>query len=58
VTGEDVIVLVTEYAESEIIRVGDVDAIMMSEESIGVDRPVGFRIFEMCDVKRVGREGK
>jgi hypothetical protein len=58
VTGEDVIVLVSEYAESEIIGVRDVDAIMMSEESIGVDGPVGFRIFEMCDVKRVGRKGK
>ena len=52
------IMLVVEYVELEIIRVRDVDAIMMLEESIGVDRPVGFRIFEMGNVERVGRKGK
>ena len=45
VSGENVIVLVSEYAESEIVRVGDVDTIMMSEEVVGANGPIRFRIF-------------
>ena len=44
-TEENVIVLVAEYTESEIIRVGDVDKIVVSEETIRGNGPVRFRIF-------------
>ena len=50
VSGEDMIVLVTEDTESEIVRVGNVYEIVVSEESVGGDGPTGLRIFEVVDV--------
>ena len=44
-TRENVIMFVLENFELEIIRVGDIDAIIVLEESIGGDGPVGFWIF-------------
>ena len=44
VSGENMIVLVTECSESEIVRVGDVDAIVMLEEFVGVNGPIGFGV--------------
>ena len=43
-TREDVIMFVLENFELEIIRVGDMDAIIVLEESIRGDRPVGVSV--------------
>ena len=39
--------LVAENSESEVVNVGDIDEIIMSEESIGCNRPSGLRFFLM-----------
>ena len=36
--------------ELEVIRVGDVDKIVMSEEPVRGDGPLGFWVFEETDV--------
>jgi pyruvate kinase len=38
------IVLITKNAESEVVRIRNIDAVMMSEETISGYRPVGFRV--------------
>jgi len=43
VSGEYVIVLVAEYAESEVGGVRNIDNIMMAEKSVRGSGPVGFR---------------
>ena len=50
---EYVIMFETENAESEIVRVGDVDEIVVSEKTVRCDSPVRFRIVEMGFVERV-----
>ena len=42
------VMFVEEYAESEIIGVGDEDSVLVSEETFGVGGPVGVgRIYEV-----------
>src|ERR1700678_1060104 len=53
VSGKYVIVFETENAESEIVRVGDIDEIVVSEKTVRSDSPVGFRIVEVGFVERV-----
>ena len=38
------IVLITENAESKVVRIRDVDAVMMSEKTISGYGPIGFRV--------------
>jgi hypothetical protein len=42
VSGEYIVVLRLEYAESEIVRVGDVDPVVQSEEAFVVREPLVF----------------
>jgi hypothetical protein len=49
VSGEDVVMFATENSKPEIVRVGDVDEIVVTEVTIGIDGPVGFRIFLMSN---------
>ena len=51
------IVFVLEYAEAEVVRVGDVDEVVVSEETIGGHRPKWFRISEMSNIERIGWKG-
>ena len=38
------IVLITKNAESEVVGIGNIDAVVMLEETISGYRPVGFRV--------------
>lgn len=53
-TGKYVVMFVLKDAEPKVGRVGNVDAGVMTEESIGTYGPVRFRIGEMGFIKRVG----
>ena len=41
------VMLVAENTESKVVRVGDVDEIILSEKTIGSNGPSGLRFFEM-----------
>ena len=44
-SGKDVVMLMMENSESEVIRVRNVDEIILTEESIGTNGPTGLRLF-------------
>ena len=53
VSGKDVVVLVAENAEPEVIRVRDIDEVIMTEEAVRSNGPTGLRFFLVGNVKRV-----
>ena len=48
---------VMENTESKVVRVRDVDKVVMMEETIAGYRPTRFRIFGKGNEKRVGWKG-
>ena len=53
VSGEDMVMLVAEDAEPEVIRVWNVDKVIVMEEAVRSNGPAGLRFFLVGDVKRV-----
>ena len=53
VSGEDMVMLVAENAEPEVIRVWNIDEVIVTEEAVRSNRPAGLRFFLVGDVKRV-----
>ena len=53
VSGKDVVMLVAENTEPEVIRVRNVDKVIMTEEAVRSNKPAGLRFFLMGNVKRV-----
>ena len=56
-TGKNVIMLVTENAELEIGRLGDINEVIVTEETIQSDGPVRLRIVRMGHVDGIGWKG-
>ena len=56
-TGKNVIVLVAENAESEVGRFGDINEIIVAEETVRSDGPVRLGIVCMGHIDGIGREG-
>ena len=55
-TGKNVIVFESEYAKPEVIGVGNVYKIIITEETVGSDVVTRFRIVEMSNVKGIVRK--
>ena len=53
VSGKDVVMLVAESMEPEVIRVQNVDKVIVTEEAVRSNGPAGLRFFLVGDVKRV-----
>ena len=53
VSRKDVVMLVAENTELEVVGVRNVDKVVMTEEAIRSNRPMGLRFFLVGDVKRV-----
>ena len=53
VSREDMVMLVAEDVEPEVIRVRNVDEVIMAEESVRSNGPARLRFFLMGNVKRV-----
>ena len=53
VSGEDMVMLVAEDTEPEVIRVRNIDEVIMAEESVRSNGPARLRLFLMGNVKRV-----
>ena len=49
----DMVMLVAENAEPEVIRVRNIDEVIMAEESVRSNGPARLRLFLMGNVKRV-----
>jgi hypothetical protein len=55
-SSEDVVMLVAEDVESEVVRVRDIDATTMAEETVGVYGPVRFWVLQMVGVDWIRRK--
>ena len=53
VSGKDVVMLVAENAEPKVIRVRDIDEVIVTEEAVRSNGPTGLRFFLVGNVKRV-----
>ena len=53
VSGEDMVMLVAENVELEVIRVWNIDEVIVTEEAVRSNGPAGLRFFLVGDVKRV-----
>ena len=53
-SGEDMIMLVAEDLELEVVSVGNIDEVIMSEKTICSNGPLGLRILKVGNVERVG----
>ena len=51
---EDMIMLVVEDSEPEVVSVGNIDEVIMSEKTICSNGPLGLRILKMGSIERVG----
>ena len=55
-SGEDMIMLVVEDSEPEVISVGNIDEVIMSEKTICSNRPLGLQVLKVGNKERVGRK--
>ena len=55
-SGEDMIMLVAEDLEPEVVSVGNIDEVIMSEKTICSNGPSGLRILKVGNIERVGRK--
>ena len=55
-SGEDMIMLVVEDSEPEVISVGNIDEVIMSEKTICSNGPSGLRILKVGNIERVGQK--
>ena len=53
-SGEDMVMLVAEDSEPEVVSVGDINEVIMSEKTICSNGPSGLRILKMGKIERVG----
>ena len=52
-SGEDMVMLVAEDSEPEVVSVGDINEVIMSEKTICSNRPLGLQILKMGNIERV-----
>ena len=55
-SGEDMIMLVAEDSELEVVIVGNINEVIMSEKTICSNGPSGLRILKVGNIERVGRK--
>ena len=53
-SGEDMVMLVAEDSEPEVVSVGDINEVIMSEKTICSNGPSGLRILKVSNIERVG----
>jgi hypothetical protein len=53
VTGEHVVVLVTENTKAKIGSIGDEDEVLVTEETIGCDSPMRLGVGKVGDIGRI-----
>ena len=52
-SGEDMVMLVVEDSEPEVVSVGDINEVIMSEKTIYSNGPLGLRILKVGNIERV-----
>ena len=55
-SGEDMIMLVAEDSEPEVVSVGNIDEVIMSEKTICSNGPSGLWILKVGNIERVGQK--
>ena len=53
-SGEDMIMLVAEDSEPEVVSVGNINEVIMSEKTIFSNGPLGLQILKVGNIERVG----
>ena len=53
---EDMIMLVVEDSEPEVISVGNINEVIMSEKTICSNGPLGLQILKVGNIERVGQK--